>query len=286
MVVSHLTLKCKESLHLLRFSGHHRFCSFPCFSWPEPGMNLPSQGKDLSLHPKSPEDALALSIISESGFSRSLPEHRQQRYWSLSSLAQVSEGALEKAAPFNYRAADPFTLPWLPAAVHLCDPLCDTGGVTVRGRGRCKTDFPFSHTQTPSLPFFFFFPSTHLSCSRCPLGFHMFHQSTLIFYSTGWQAHDPCPGILQPEEASEGETSPVHADGWCGCWALRRAQPALPSCSWLLPVCLPEPLPLQDTFTALSYAWRNISAVLFFFLYLSFHVFFCFLRFTPSPFLC
>lgn len=94
--------------------------------------------------------------------ARTAQQHRQQRYWSLSSLAQVSEGALEKAAPFNYRAADPYTLPWLPAAVHLCDPLCDTGGVTVRGRGRCKTDFPFSHTQTPSLPFFFFF-SLHTS---------------------------------------------------------------------------------------------------------------------------
>lgn len=136
--------------------------------------------------------------------ARTAQQHRQQRYWSLSSLAQVSEGALEKAAPFNYRAADPFTLPWLPAAVHLCDSLCDTSGVTVRGRGRCKK--LTSHFLTPKHRAYLFFFPTHPSCSRCPLGFHMFHQSTLIFYSThestGWQAHDPCPRILQPEEAS------------------------------------------------------------------------------------
>lgn len=102
--------------------------------------------------------------------ARTAQEHRQQRYRSLSSLAQVSEGALEKAAPFNCQAADPFTLPWLTAAVHVCDSLRDASGVTVRGTGRCKIDFPFSHTQTPSLPFF----PRSLSCSRCPRGFHMF----------------------------------------------------------------------------------------------------------------
>lgn len=161
MVVSHWALKNQE--YLPWCSRHHRSRSFPRVEGPK-------------LASRIHRNCSSTQNCSGSGFSQTLTEqckilisgHFSLGLW-MCLRKSISPCRCTLYLPGYCSVRTSSVLPWLMAALYLSDLLSDTSGV----ESKCKIYFPFPHTKTP--PLHFFFLHNFLSCSRCPLGFHTFH---------------------------------------------------------------------------------------------------------------